>query len=63
MKCPACGSPVSKLGTNCPHCGTFVPDPFAINFNDVFDSNRFHLQKELIALIIFLIIVLYLLLK
>ena len=51
MNCPACGQPLTKFGTNCPNCGTFVPDPYAISFED---------YKKLIALIIFIIMLLLL---
>jgi uncharacterized membrane protein YvbJ len=52
MKCPACGHEVTKLGEKCPNCGTFVPDPYQINFHELINNIKMDSWKELISLII-----------
>jgi len=54
MKCPACGAPVSRPGINCPDCGTFIPDPYQITFQEIFNPRNYLAEKEFVAILVFL---------
>lgn len=54
MKCPACGAPVSRPGINCPDCGTFIPDPYQITFQEIFNPRNYLAEKEFVAIVVFL---------
>jgi len=54
MKCPACGAVVSRAGINCPDCGVFIRDPYQITFQEIFNPRNYLAEKEFIAILIFL---------